>query len=213
MLISPEEIRRCGPHTGRQARRILQWSENGFDRRPRLSRTIARRPMQEGLDGRTQRTICSTRCLARTRGFTTSEPVFVCPVRGAAHVRASRFSPNEWQKTVFHFCLILRIAWKVLSQEAFLIEEPPDEDGQDEKKCEESPPRAECERYAEQHDECRGIHRMPHESIGARRDDRLVFGDLNRRGAVAVFLEHEKDEQEPKGDQGIPQYRHRCRHR
>src|SRR5215813_10180576 len=81
-----------------------------------------------------------------------------------------------------------------------LIEEPPDEDGQDEKKCEESPPRAECE----QHDECRGIHRMPHESIGARRDDRLVFGDLNRRGAVAVFLEHEKDEQEPKGDQGIP---------
>ena len=88
MLISPEDIRRCRPHAGRQARRILQWSENGFDRRPRLSRTIDRRlcraprPMQEGLDSRMQRTICSTRCLARTRGFTTSEPRLRVPRAG-----------------------------------------------------------------------------------------------------------------------------------
>src|SRR5262249_495112 len=137
-------------HHGSRAGMILKWCQNGFDGGRRLSRTIDRRLfgasklMQEGLDSRMQRTICSTRCLARTRGFSTNEAVFVCCVRGAAHVRASRFSPNEWQKTISHFCLILRVAWKVLSQEAFLIEEPPDEDGQDEKKREESPPRAEC---------------------------------------------------------------------
>src|SRR5262249_9105551 len=105
-----------------------------------------------------------------------------------ADVRASRFSPNEWQETIFHFCLILRVAWKVLSQEAFLIEEPPDEDGQDEKKREETPPRAECERYAEQHYEGRGVHRMPHETIRRRRKDPSAFRKLSRRAAVAVLI-------------------------
>jgi hypothetical protein len=42
---------------------------------------------------------------------------------------------------------------------------PPDQDRQYQEKYEESPPRAEGERYADQHDECAGIHRMPHERI------------------------------------------------
>src|SRR5229473_5956923 len=84
--------------------------------------------------------------------------------RSLAGHRGDRSLPNERQEAIFHLCLILRVARKVLSQESF--------------KCEESPPRAECERYADQHDECPGIHRMPHESIRTRRNDGLAFGNL-----------------------------------
>src|SRR6516165_8784225 len=54
---------------------MLQLSESGFDHRPKLARTIARRvcPAWRGLDSRMQRTICSTRCLVRTRGSTTNQ--------------------------------------------------------------------------------------------------------------------------------------------
>ena len=49
----------------------------GFDRRPKPSRTIARcrtwRLMQGGLESRMQCAICSIRCLARTRGSTTNQ--------------------------------------------------------------------------------------------------------------------------------------------
>ena len=59
-----------------QAKRILQLSESGFDRRPNPSRTIARcrtrRPMQGGLESRMQRAICSIRCPARTHGSATN---------------------------------------------------------------------------------------------------------------------------------------------
>jgi len=59
---------------------------------------------------------------------------------------------------------------------------------------------AEGERCADEHDECAGIHRMPHERVRTGGNDRLAFGNLNRGGAVAVFPEHEEDEQKSVGD-------------
>src|SRR5262249_62223335 len=65
---------------------------------------------------------------------------------------------------------------------------------------EQPPPRAEGERYADEHDECAGIHRMPHERIWTGGNDRLSFGDLNSGCAVAVFPENEEGEQESERD-------------
>src|SRR5258708_4722170 len=102
--------------------------------------------------------------------------------------------PNEWQDAIRHLCLIIRIARKLVPQESFLVEQPPDQHRKFDENDEEPPPRAERERHGDEHDECPSIHRMAHERIGTRGNDGLAFGDLNRRGAVAVFPEHEEDE-------------------
>src|SRR5262249_18847104 len=107
--------------------------------------------------------------------------------------RPAKPLPDERQEAIPHLRLIFRVARKILSQEPFLIEQPPDQDRQYEKNGEKPPPRAEGERRADEHDECAGIHRMPHERIRTRGNDRLAFGDLYRGRAVAVFLEHEED--------------------
>src|SRR5262249_22760698 len=126
---------------------------------------------------------------------------------------AAKPLPNEWQEAVLHLRLIVRVARKVLSQEPFLIEQSPDQDRQDEEKCEEAPPAAKGKRYADEHDERARIHRMPHKRIRTRRDDRLAFGDLNRGRAVGVFPQYKECEQKPQRDQDIPEYRHVPRHR
>src|SRR6516225_11032153 len=47
--------------------------------------------------------------------------------------------PDAWQEAIPHLCLIFRVARKILSQEPFLIEQPPDQDGQYEENGEEPP--------------------------------------------------------------------------
>ena len=67
----------------------------------------------------------------------------------------------------------------------------------------ESPPGAEREWDAYDHNKDSHVHRMPNESVETSRDDFLVFNYLDRRTSVAIFSEHEQVDEQSKRDQHI----------
>src|SRR3979409_2377093 len=82
--------------------------------------------------------------------------------------------PDPRSQAIPYFFLILHVAWQIPRQKFLLVEEAPYQRGQHPDETEHPPPRAERNRYAKKHHNAAGIHRMPHQRVGAGRYDFLV---------------------------------------
>src|SRR6266478_4232696 len=76
---------------------------------------------------------------------------------------------------------------EILVQECFLIQKPPYEHRHEEDERAESPPRAERKRGPYEQRRHSGIHRVAHDGVRARRDDRLPLGYLDRGSSITIL--------------------------
>ena len=112
--------------------------------------------------------------------------------------------PQPRDQAMGHLVLVFGIARQIFDEEFFLVEQAPDQRGQDREKDEHSPPRSKRDRHAEQHDQRARIHRMPQQRVRATRDHLLVIGDFDGGGGKTVFAKHEKYRDPADRHQTIP---------
>lgn len=99
--------------------------------------------------------------------------------------------PDKRHQSIPHFLSILRISRQILVQESFLIQKPPYERRHKQNERAQSAPRAERKRgsYEQRKHSC--IHRVAHDGVGARRDDRLTLGYLDRGSSITILANDE----------------------
>ena len=99
--------------------------------------------------------------------------------------------PEIRYEAISHLLRVFSISRQIVREELLLVEDSPDQHWYGESKNRESPPGAEREWDAYDHDQDSHVHRMPNASVETGRDDFLVFKGLDRRSSVAIFSEHE----------------------
>src|SRR5262245_43764515 len=95
----------------------------------------------------------------------------------------------------------------MLVQASFLIEKPPDQPRREPNEGEETRPATDRNRRPDEQRKRSGIHRMAHDSIRPRRDDRLPLDDLDRGSGVTILANDKVDKQESERDEEIPNKR------
>src|SRR5262249_17503299 len=108
-----------------------------------------------------------------------------------------------WYKTKTHPLRVFRIPRQIPLKKPFLIQNPPYQRRDAGHERQESPPRAERERYPEHEDERHGVHRMADYGVRPRRDDPLILFNPDGGGAVGVLPEHEVKAEICEGDKRI----------
>ena len=115
--------------------------------------------------------------------------------------------PKERQQAVLHLKLIVGIARQIPFQEFLLFENSPHSCGHQKEDAEQSPTRAERERYAQKDNKSSHIHRVAHKRVQSRRYDFLLGKDFDGCRGKAIFSVNKKYDEKPERDQKISRYR------
>src|SRR5215472_17376159 len=118
-------------------------------------------------------------------------------------VRASDLPKIRYQ-SIAHFLLVFFIPCQIFLQELLLVENSPCQNRDGDSKHYESPPGAERERDADDHDHVSQVLGMSNVSVETGRHHFLTLNYLDRSTSIAVVSsEREKGDEQAKHDQRI----------
>jgi len=105
--------------------------------------------------------------------------------------------PNKRQEAEAGAKAILGIAGEVPAKGFFFVKDAQDKQRDDQQETRQRPPRAQRQRREQQHENRPGIHGMPHEAIGARRNHFLPLHYLDGASGKTVLLHDPQSDQIP----------------